>query len=214
MTLWSTYWTARSTSTLSTPILSNCRQAIVPVASCSSVWSILRPTSSPGSSEPLTMWSLRILATRFSAIAHHPRGTSSLSPHSTQPDEAPTPAGSGRRPRGNLRRSPPRPPPPLPRKPRAAWWRPLWSVLRRRRTPVWRRECRPTPRPERRTQQRAERGTHVTAPHRTSMSPADQADAYGHRLGYAIHQGTHGDRRRSSLPSLGSLAVLGASAHR
>src|SRR5215208_5420558 len=104
MTLWSTYWTARSTSTLSTPIRSNCRQAIVPVASCSSVWSILRPTSSPGSSEPLTMWSLRILATRFSAIAHHLRETSSLPPHSTQPNDAPTPGGSGRRPRGSQRR--------------------------------------------------------------------------------------------------------------
>src|SRR5215212_6528655 len=73
MMLWSTYWTAKSTWTLSTPIRSNCKQAIVPVASCNSVWSILSPTSSPGSSEPLTMWSLRILVTRFSAIAHHPR---------------------------------------------------------------------------------------------------------------------------------------------
>src|SRR5215210_4409017 len=103
MTLWSTYWTARSTSTLSTPIRSNCRQAIVPVASCSSVWSILRPASSPGAGEPLTMWSLRMLATRFAAIAHHLRETSSLPPHSTQPDDAPTPGGSGRRPRGSQR---------------------------------------------------------------------------------------------------------------
>src|ERR671916_1834165 len=75
ITLWSTYWTARGTCTRSTPILSNCRQAMVPVASCSSVWSILSATSSPGSSEPLIMWSLRILVTRFSAIAHHPRQT-------------------------------------------------------------------------------------------------------------------------------------------
>src|SRR5918997_1689605 len=75
ITLWSTYWTARGTCTRSTPIRSNCRQAMVPVASCSSVWSILSATSSPGSSEPLIMWSLRILVTRFSAIAHHPRQT-------------------------------------------------------------------------------------------------------------------------------------------
>jgi hypothetical protein len=54
----------RGTRTLSTPIRSNCRNAIVPVASCRSVWSILKPTSSPGSSEPLTRWSPRILATR------------------------------------------------------------------------------------------------------------------------------------------------------
>src|SRR5918995_4708003 len=84
MTLWSTYWSARGTRTLSSPIRSNCRQAIVPVASCNSVWSILSPTSSPGSSGPLTMSSLSILRTRFSAIAHHPRETSSVPPHSTQ----------------------------------------------------------------------------------------------------------------------------------
>src|SRR5918998_2872717 len=75
MMLWSTYWTARGTCTRSTPIRSNCRQAMVPVASCSSVWSILSAPSSPGSGEPLIMWSLRILVTRFSAIAHHPRQT-------------------------------------------------------------------------------------------------------------------------------------------
>src|SRR5215217_3540781 len=85
MMLWSTYWTAKSTWILSTPIRSNCKQAIVPVASCNSVWSILSPTSSPGSSEPLTMWSLRILVTRLSAIAHHPRETTSVPPYSTQP---------------------------------------------------------------------------------------------------------------------------------
>src|ERR671910_1766833 len=73
MTLWSTYWSARGTRTLSSPIRSNCRQAIVPVASCNSVWSILSPTSSPGSSDPSTMWSSRILVTRFFAIVHHPR---------------------------------------------------------------------------------------------------------------------------------------------
>src|SRR5215211_7583897 len=91
--LWSTYWTAKGTSTLSTPIRSNCRQAIVPVASCSSVWSILKPTSSPGSSEPLTMCSSSILVTRFSAIAH-PRKTSSVDPYSTQPPAGDTPLGA------------------------------------------------------------------------------------------------------------------------
>src|SRR5215217_226635 len=33
---------------------------------------MLRPTSSPGSSDPSTMWSSRILVTRFFAIVHHP----------------------------------------------------------------------------------------------------------------------------------------------
>src|SRR5918998_3971990 len=102
MMLWSTYWTARGTCTRSTPIRSNCRQAIVPVASCKSVWSILKPTSSPGSSDPPTMWSLRILVTRFSAIAHPrqtctflfypPAGTAraggSLTPHEPLVDRA------------------------------------------------------------------------------------------------------------------------------
>src|SRR5215211_6119802 len=33
---------------------------------------MLRPTSSPGSSDPSAMWSSRILVTRFFAIVHHP----------------------------------------------------------------------------------------------------------------------------------------------
>src|SRR5215216_6602741 len=45
---------------------------------------MLRPTSAPGSSDPSTMWSSRILVTRFFAIVHHPRLTfPNSSTHST-----------------------------------------------------------------------------------------------------------------------------------
>src|SRR5947209_15422950 len=59
-TLWSMYWTARSTRTRGTPSCSNCMKAIVPVASCSSVWSTRRPIGEPGLSSPSTRCSRRI----------------------------------------------------------------------------------------------------------------------------------------------------------
>src|ERR671933_1061987 len=67
-TLWSMYWTARATRTRGTPICSNCMKAIVPVASCRSVWSTRTPIGSPGRSSPSTRCSARIRRVRFSAI--------------------------------------------------------------------------------------------------------------------------------------------------
>src|SRR3954452_204869 len=76
MTLWSMYWTALSTFTRGTPSCSNCMQAIVPVASCSSVWSIRSEIGSPGSRSPSTRCSLRIWRVRFSATNWDPMGVS------------------------------------------------------------------------------------------------------------------------------------------
>src|SRR6266516_6512562 len=59
--LWSTYCMARSTFTSWSPSASNSMQAMVPVASCSSVWSILRAISSPGARRPSTRCASRIL---------------------------------------------------------------------------------------------------------------------------------------------------------
>src|SRR4051812_3969931 len=59
-TLWSMYWTARPTLTRGTPSCSNCMNAIVPVASWSSVWSMRSAIGSPGLSSPSTRWSARI----------------------------------------------------------------------------------------------------------------------------------------------------------
>src|SRR2546423_9469862 len=67
-TLWSMYWTARSTRTRGTPSCSYCMHAIVPVASCSSVWSIRRATGDPASSSPSTRCSVRIWFDRFRGI--------------------------------------------------------------------------------------------------------------------------------------------------
>src|SRR3712207_2656612 len=67
MTLWSTYWTARSTRTRGTPSCSNCMNAIVPVASWSSVWSIRSPIGEPGSRSPSTRCSRRMRRLRLSA---------------------------------------------------------------------------------------------------------------------------------------------------
>src|SRR3954447_25108159 len=69
ITLWSTYWTARSTFTRGTPSCSYCMHAIVPVASWSSVWSIRSPIGSPGFNSPSTRCSLRIWRVRLSATA-------------------------------------------------------------------------------------------------------------------------------------------------
>src|SRR5919109_310879 len=69
ITLWSTYWTARSTFTRGTSSCSNCISDIVPVASWSSVWSMRSAIGSPGSSSPSTRCSRRIWRVRFSAIA-------------------------------------------------------------------------------------------------------------------------------------------------
>src|SRR4051794_24495347 len=66
-TLWSMYCTARSTCTRGTSSCSNCMNAIVPVASCSSVWSTRMPIGSPGFRSPSTRCSLRIWRVRFSA---------------------------------------------------------------------------------------------------------------------------------------------------
>src|SRR3954453_6313516 len=68
MTLWSTYCTARSTCTRSTSSCSNCMHAIVPVASCRSVWSTLSAIGSPGFRSPSTRCSSRILRVRLAAI--------------------------------------------------------------------------------------------------------------------------------------------------
>src|SRR5919108_4508531 len=62
--LWSTYTTAVSTWTRSTPNPSNCIIAIVPVASCASVWSTRSPISVPGTSSPRTRCSSRIVRAR------------------------------------------------------------------------------------------------------------------------------------------------------
>src|SRR5688500_1395663 len=59
--LWSTYTTAVSTWTRSAPNSSNCIIAIVPVASCASVWSTWRAISVPGTSSPRTRCSSRML---------------------------------------------------------------------------------------------------------------------------------------------------------
>src|SRR5215210_8148764 len=68
MTLWSTYCTARSTRTRGTSSCSNCMNAIVPVASWSSVWSTRSAIGRPGSSSPSTRCSRSICRVRFSAI--------------------------------------------------------------------------------------------------------------------------------------------------
>src|SRR5919109_1368983 len=62
--LWSTYTTAVSTWTRSTPKSSNCIIAIVPVASCASVWSTRSAISVPGTRSPRTRWSSRIVRAR------------------------------------------------------------------------------------------------------------------------------------------------------
>src|ERR687894_1312663 len=67
MTLWSMYWTARSTCTRGTSSCSNCMHAIVPVASWSSVWSTRSEMGDPGSSSPSTRCSRRICRVRLSA---------------------------------------------------------------------------------------------------------------------------------------------------
>src|ERR671914_658409 len=67
MTLWSMYWTARSTCTRGTSSCSNCMHAIVPVASWSSVWSTRSEMGDPGSSSPSTRCSRRICRLRLSA---------------------------------------------------------------------------------------------------------------------------------------------------
>src|SRR3954466_4350557 len=72
MTLWSTYWTARSTFTRGIPSCSNCMHAIVPVASWSSVWSMRRPIGSPRFSSPSTRCSFRIWRDRFSGMSPPP----------------------------------------------------------------------------------------------------------------------------------------------
>ncbi len=68
MTLWSMYWTARSTLTRGTSSCSYCMQAIVPVASWSSVWSTRSAIGEPGVSSPSTRWSFRIWRERFSGM--------------------------------------------------------------------------------------------------------------------------------------------------
>src|ERR687886_612268 len=70
-TLWSMYCTARSTSTRGTSSCSNCMNAIVPVASWSSVWSTRMPIGSPGSRSPSTRCSLRILRVRLSGTGRY-----------------------------------------------------------------------------------------------------------------------------------------------
>src|SRR3954453_11079213 len=75
MTLWSTYWTARSTWKRSTSSCSNCMQAIVPVASWSSVWSTLSAIGSPAFRSPSTRCSSRVLRVRLAAI--RPKATPS-----------------------------------------------------------------------------------------------------------------------------------------
>src|SRR4029453_12910823 len=67
MTLWSTYWTARSTRTRDTPSSSNCMNAIVPVASWVNAWSTRSEISSPARSSPSARCSARICRVRFSA---------------------------------------------------------------------------------------------------------------------------------------------------
>src|SRR3954469_14613346 len=71
-TLWSMYCTARLTRTRGTPSCSNCMNAIVPVASWSSVWSIFSEIGEPGSRSPSTRCSRRICLVRFSAISGSP----------------------------------------------------------------------------------------------------------------------------------------------
>ena len=65
--LWSTYETESSVRTRSAPMRSNWRQAIVPVASCVRVWSILRAISAPGDSSPETRCEASSLYVRFMA---------------------------------------------------------------------------------------------------------------------------------------------------
>src|SRR3954453_3784050 len=67
-TLWSMYWTARLTRTRGTPSCSYCMKAIVPVASCSSVWSIRSEIGEPGSRSPSTRCSRRICLVTLSLI--------------------------------------------------------------------------------------------------------------------------------------------------
>ena len=72
--LWSTYETDTSVFTLATPMDSNCKYAIVPVASCVSVWSILMPISASFAGSPSTRWAANIFCATFFA--------SLLMPHS------------------------------------------------------------------------------------------------------------------------------------
>src|SRR3954468_181535 len=66
------YWTARLTRTRGTPSCSNCMKAIVPVASCSSVWSIFSEMGEPGSRSPTTRCSRRICFVTLSGIGMSP----------------------------------------------------------------------------------------------------------------------------------------------
>src|SRR5215211_4092395 len=86
ITLWSTYWTARSTFTRGTSSCSNCIIDIVPVASCSSVWSTRSEIGAPGVSSPSTRCSRRIWRVRFSAIreTYPPRRTGEPEGHGCQ----------------------------------------------------------------------------------------------------------------------------------
>jgi hypothetical protein len=59
----------RSQSTdLNHPMAMNSSIAMVPVASCSRVWSTLMAISVPGTSSPSTRWASKILVARFLAI--------------------------------------------------------------------------------------------------------------------------------------------------
>src|SRR3954453_16570920 len=93
-TLWSMYCTARLTSTRGTSSCSNCMNAMVPVASWSSVWSTRMPIGAPGLRSPSTRCSVRIWRVRFSATAvflpascGFGRGCRTLADHLPRDDE-------------------------------------------------------------------------------------------------------------------------------
>src|SRR3954466_4205916 len=79
-TLWSTYKTASGTATSSTPSISNCIPAIVPVASSTRIWSTSIRMSCPGTSSPSTRWLRSSFWVRFAGrpwpeervISHRP----------------------------------------------------------------------------------------------------------------------------------------------
>src|SRR5919108_6198401 len=76
------YCTARSTLIRGSPSSSNCISAIVPVASCSSAWSMRIEIGLPGLSSPSTRCSFRIWRVRLAGMCS-PRAYPASRPEAT-----------------------------------------------------------------------------------------------------------------------------------
>src|SRR3954447_587690 len=74
------YWTARETETRGMPSCSNCMKAMVPVASCSRVWSTFSAIGVPGFSSPSARCSFRIWVVSESGIRRDYGGPMAYAP--------------------------------------------------------------------------------------------------------------------------------------